>query len=157
MGTRRMYEGVEYECLQSHVTQADWTPDVVPALWAVIEPETPTTPEWTRGCDVQSRRRSDVSGRELSVSSGAHEPGRLGAKRGAGALAADVEQETEKSPDRDGRGFFVGGDFSECQKMSRKTIDICIQIVYHVHDGERRNEHEENNDENLPALPDRTH
>lgn len=49
MGTRRMYEGVEYECLQSHVTQADWTPDVVPALWAVIEPETPTTPEWTAG------------------------------------------------------------------------------------------------------------
>lgn len=36
VGTRRTYEGVEYECLQSHVTQADWTPPVTPALWKKI-------------------------------------------------------------------------------------------------------------------------
>lgn len=30
---RRYYGGKWYICRQSHVTQADWTPDVVPALW----------------------------------------------------------------------------------------------------------------------------
>lgn len=39
VGTRRMFDGAEYECLQAHVTQSDWTPPVVPALWrAVVEP-----------------------------------------------------------------------------------------------------------------------
>jgi hypothetical protein len=42
VGTWRMYDGTLYECLQQHVTQADWTPDVVPALWRVV----PTTAEW---------------------------------------------------------------------------------------------------------------
>lgn len=36
VGTRRFYGGVEYECLQAHVTQADWTPPSVPALWRVV-------------------------------------------------------------------------------------------------------------------------
>lgn len=30
---RRHYDGIWYICRQSHVTQADWTPDRVPALW----------------------------------------------------------------------------------------------------------------------------
>jgi hypothetical protein len=39
VGTRRIYVIVEYRCLQAHVTQADWTPPVVPALWSTtIEP-----------------------------------------------------------------------------------------------------------------------
>ncbi|MGC9397112.1 MAG: carbohydrate-binding protein, partial [Anaerolineae bacterium] len=39
VGTRRVYESVEYRCLQSHVTQADWTPPATPALWiTTIEP-----------------------------------------------------------------------------------------------------------------------
>lgn len=33
VGDRRYYNGNWYTCLQSHTTQADWTPDVVPALW----------------------------------------------------------------------------------------------------------------------------
>lgn len=33
VGDRRYYNGAWYTCLQSHTTQADWTPDVVPALW----------------------------------------------------------------------------------------------------------------------------
>lgn len=36
VGDRRIYDGVEYECLQAHVTQADWTPPSVPALWRVV-------------------------------------------------------------------------------------------------------------------------
>jgi hypothetical protein len=46
VGTRRVYDGVEYECLQAHVTQSDWTPPAVPALWrAVVEP----SDEWQAG------------------------------------------------------------------------------------------------------------
>ena len=33
VGTLRTYEGDTYRCIQSHVTQADWTPDATPALW----------------------------------------------------------------------------------------------------------------------------
>lgn len=29
----RTYDGIIYECLQPHTTQADWPPDNTPALW----------------------------------------------------------------------------------------------------------------------------
>lgn len=48
VGTQRTYDGVTYECLQAHVTQADWTPDATPALWSAVVEE-PTTDEWTAG------------------------------------------------------------------------------------------------------------
>ena len=48
VGTQRMYEDVTYECIQAHVTQGDWTPPTVPALWRVVV-ETPTTDEWAVG------------------------------------------------------------------------------------------------------------
>jgi hypothetical protein len=35
VGDVRSYNGIDYECIQSHWTQADWTPDVTPALWEV--------------------------------------------------------------------------------------------------------------------------
>lgn len=38
VGTRRFYDGAEYECLQAHVTQSDWTPPSVTALWRVVMP-----------------------------------------------------------------------------------------------------------------------
>lgn len=38
VGTRRLYAGAEYECLQAHVTQSDWTPPSVPALWRKVVP-----------------------------------------------------------------------------------------------------------------------
>lgn len=48
LGTRRVYDGVLYECLQPHVTQEDWTPPVTPALWReVIEQSEPG--EWVSG------------------------------------------------------------------------------------------------------------
>ena len=36
---RRYYEpdGKLYKCRQGHTTQADWTPDKTPAMWAVID------------------------------------------------------------------------------------------------------------------------
>lgn len=36
---RYQYEGKLYKAIQSHVTQADWAPDVTPALWTVIDVE----------------------------------------------------------------------------------------------------------------------
>lgn len=32
-GDRRYYNGKWYRCIQAHTTQADWMPDIVPALW----------------------------------------------------------------------------------------------------------------------------
>jgi len=54
VGMRRVYDSVIYECIQSHVTQSDWTPPAVPALWRVVadepeEPEEPTVPAWAVG------------------------------------------------------------------------------------------------------------
>jgi len=47
VGWKRTYGGKTYECLQSHQTQADWTPDKVPALWKEVV--IPTTGEWAVG------------------------------------------------------------------------------------------------------------
>jgi hypothetical protein len=35
IGTLRQYDGDLYKCVQAHITQADWTPDIVPALWTI--------------------------------------------------------------------------------------------------------------------------
>jgi hypothetical protein len=37
LGTRRMYNDVEYRCIQAHVTQTDWTPDATPTLWVIYQ------------------------------------------------------------------------------------------------------------------------
>ena len=38
-GERRSYSGKVYKCRQAHTSQADWTPDKTPNLWAVIDAE----------------------------------------------------------------------------------------------------------------------
>jgi hypothetical protein len=47
VGTHRMYDSVEYVCLQEHVTQTDWTPPaVIDVLWQLyVEP----SQEWQVG------------------------------------------------------------------------------------------------------------
>ena len=35
VGALRTYNSVTYICRQLHVTQASWTPDIIPALWSV--------------------------------------------------------------------------------------------------------------------------
>ena len=42
--SRYQYNGKLYKCVQAHTTQADWTPDVTPALWVKISLE--EYPEW---------------------------------------------------------------------------------------------------------------
>lgn len=45
-GERYRYDGKLYRVIQSHTTQADWTPDIVPALFAVVSiEEWPEIPE----------------------------------------------------------------------------------------------------------------
>ena len=34
---RYQFGGKLYKCIQAHTTQADWTPDITPALWTVID------------------------------------------------------------------------------------------------------------------------
>ena len=38
-GNRVQFEGKLYKVLQDHTTQADWTPDVTPALYVEVAPE----------------------------------------------------------------------------------------------------------------------
>ena len=42
--SRYQYEGKLYKCVQAHTTQADWTPDVTPALWVIVSLD--EWPEW---------------------------------------------------------------------------------------------------------------
>lgn len=44
-GDRRSYGGKVCKCRQAHTSQADWTPDKTPALWAVIDAEHAGTQE----------------------------------------------------------------------------------------------------------------
>jgi len=43
IGQKRTFNHTIYECVQAHTTQADWTPDVTPALWRLFEEG---IPEW---------------------------------------------------------------------------------------------------------------
>ena len=48
VGALRNYEGKLYKCVQAHTSQADWTPDVVPALWALAADPAEEWPEWSQ-------------------------------------------------------------------------------------------------------------
>lgn len=45
VGDLRAWDGTVVECLQAHTTQADWTPDVTPALWKVHRQTTGANPD----------------------------------------------------------------------------------------------------------------
>ena len=45
-GERRYYNGEVWRCVQGHRTQADWTPDLVPALWTKVSLD--EWPEWVQ-------------------------------------------------------------------------------------------------------------
>lgn len=47
VGKRICYNGVLYSVLQAHTSQADWTPDVSPSLFAkVLIPDPEVIPDW---------------------------------------------------------------------------------------------------------------
>ncbi|MBQ6160407.1 MAG: alpha-amylase [Oscillospiraceae bacterium] len=46
-GARVRYGGVLYRCLQTHSSQAGWSPEAAPSLWArVLIPAPEEIPEW---------------------------------------------------------------------------------------------------------------
>lgn len=45
-GNRRQYYDLLYKCLQSHISQSDWTPDITSALWTRVYTE--EWPEWVQ-------------------------------------------------------------------------------------------------------------
>ena len=47
VGFKVQYGGKLYKCLQAHTSQADWTPEAAPSLWAkVLIPDETVIPEW---------------------------------------------------------------------------------------------------------------
>lgn len=50
-GDRYRHEGVLYRCIQSHTSQADWTPDKTPALWTVVSLD--EWPAWVQPTGAQ--------------------------------------------------------------------------------------------------------
>lgn len=50
-GDRYRHEGVLYRCVQSHTSQADWTPDATPALWTVVSLD--EWPAWVQPTGAQ--------------------------------------------------------------------------------------------------------
>lgn len=46
-GFKVQYGGTLYKCLTAHTSQADWTPDAAPSLWAkVLIPDETVIPAW---------------------------------------------------------------------------------------------------------------
>ena len=46
-GFKVQHNGTLYKCLTAHTSQADWTPDAAPSLWAkVLIPDPDVIPEW---------------------------------------------------------------------------------------------------------------
>ena len=59
IGTRRLFDGTLYECLQAHQSQSDWTPPAtVGTLWGVVT----TTNEWAIGVAYAVNDRVTYSG-----------------------------------------------------------------------------------------------
>lgn len=48
VGNIRTYSEKLYKCVQAHNSQADWTPDAVPALWTRIGDPAEEWPEWSQ-------------------------------------------------------------------------------------------------------------
>ena len=46
VGHRYQYGDILYKCIQAHTTQADWTPDITPALWVIVSLE--EWPDWVQ-------------------------------------------------------------------------------------------------------------
>lgn len=58
---RVRYNDVLYRCLQSHTSQASWTPTDAPSLWAkcLIDPDVPGIPEWEQPSSTNPYSKGD--------------------------------------------------------------------------------------------------
>lgn len=51
LDARVQYNDILYKCVQAHISQSDWTPDVTPALWTQVSLE--EWPEWRQPTGAQ--------------------------------------------------------------------------------------------------------
>lgn len=59
-GEKLRFDGVLYKCLQSHQSQANWTPKEAVSLFAeVLIPDPDQTPEWVQPSAVNPYMRGD--------------------------------------------------------------------------------------------------
>ena len=68
VGDVASYDGVLYRVVQAHRSQADWTPDKVPALFKVHR--TPEMTEWVAGIAVKAGERFGYGGATWEVVQG---------------------------------------------------------------------------------------
>lgn len=61
VGTRRLHNGVLYECIQAHQTAENWTPDATPALWKGVVTE-PAPGAWAAGVAYAVGQRVTYNG-----------------------------------------------------------------------------------------------
>ena len=59
-GDRRRYQTTLYKCLQSHTSQADWTPDVAVSLWVRVDEPGEEWPEWIQPVGAQDAYAKDA-------------------------------------------------------------------------------------------------
>ena len=57
---RVQHDGTLYKCVQAHTSQADWTPDATPALFAkVLIPDAETIHEWEQPDSTNPYNKGD--------------------------------------------------------------------------------------------------
>ena len=82
VGDRRKYDDILWKCIQAHMSQDDWTPDVAVSLW--VRTSTDEWPEWVQptGAHDAYRTGDKVSHNEKhwvnTVDYNTYEPGVYG-------------------------------------------------------------------------------
>ena len=56
--SRYQYNGKLYKCVQAHTTQADWAPDIAPALWVMVSLE--EWPDWVQPAGAHDAYSKDA-------------------------------------------------------------------------------------------------
>lgn len=85
-GQRVNYNGTLYKCLQSHTSQASWTPEAAPSLWAKVLVADPavisawTQPDSTNGYSTGDKVTHNGKTWESLVDSNVWEPGATGSE-----------------------------------------------------------------------------
>lgn len=85
-GKRVRFEGVLYKVLQDHTSQADWTPDIAPSLFAKVLIEDPNAivewvqPDSTNGYSIGHKVLRNGVAYESLVDDNVWEPGAIGSE-----------------------------------------------------------------------------
>ena len=73
VGDLRSWDDTVVECIQAHTTQADWTPDVVPALWKIHRTPVDGPEVWQANASYSTGERvwyPDLDGTEYACLQG---------------------------------------------------------------------------------------